>query len=110
MSTERGRTWGNGQGRLGKVARRISERVGTADPERLLLAEMLKDSADLADSSRNQQDRASYVAATMRMLQLMKALGIGGVTSGDSDDDASPADRLAGLVGAGPAVGDQTQA
>jgi glycosyltransferase A (GT-A) superfamily protein (DUF2064 family) len=112
MSAERPRPWGNGNGRLGKIARRIAADVGDDSADRLLMAEMLKDAADLADSARNQQDRASYIAASMRMLQLMKALGIGGSAAHDSDGDdgGSPEARLADLMGSGPVVGDPEEA
>lgn len=102
----RARGWGNGAGRFGKVARRIADDVDDSDPERVLLAEMLKDSADLADSCRNQQDRPGYIAASTRMLMLMKAIQ-GGVIDVAADDGS---DRVAGLLGAGPEVGDQAQA
>lgn len=104
----RARGWGNGAGRFGMVARRIAADVGQDDAERWLLAEMLKDSADLADSCRNQQDRGGYVAATTRMLMLLKAIK-GGAIDGLADDDAASdggAGRVAELLGAGPEVGD----
>jgi hypothetical protein len=46
------------------------------------------------------------------MLQLMKALGIGGSAAHDSDGDdgRSPEARLADLMGAGPVVGDPEEA
>jgi hypothetical protein len=104
----RARSWGNGAGRFGKAARAIAKEVGSSNPETLLLAEMLKDSADLADSCRNQQDRPGYISATTRMLMLLKAIK-GGAIDGLADDDAASdggAGRVAELLGAGPEVGD----
>lgn len=83
---------------------------------RRITAELALDVADLVDGARKLQDPSRYLAAADRLERLVEKLELGDVAGAGDDgragagEAADEPDPLAGIVGAGPSLGDAADA
>lgn len=98
-------------GRLGAATRRWADAL-EVDGSRVVLVQLARDAADLADAARSAGEGSLYLSAASRLQQLMDRVERG---SRDGDPGAAGvgaddwARELARLMGAGPEVGDASE-
>lgn len=101
--------FGGGRGRLAKATRAWSETV-KARPDLpgavLVMIELARDAADLADAARIEGDGRLYLAAAGRLQTLMAQAER--LASHDDDNNRADdwSDELARLLGSAPSLGD----